>query len=131
MQSQLIGTPGLGRTNERIGRIQETYVANATSSWLESLERSLAQLKDYQVSASPIPSTRLDSPTTKQSARKKLENRRLAYDTSLAKMQKTKKEDFRVEEELRIQKAKYEETSEDVYRRMQDVSAEIPRGEKY
>ena len=55
-------------------------------------------------------------------ARKKLESRRLAYDTSLAKMQKAKKEDFRVEEELRSQKAKYEETSEDVYRRMQDVS---------
>ena len=38
-------------------------------------------------------------------------------------MQKAKKEDFRVEEELRAQKAKYEETSEDVYRRMQDVSS--------
>ncbi|KAL8973198.1 MAG: hypothetical protein Q9183_000100 [Haloplaca sp. 2 TL-2023] len=93
----------MGRTNERIGRIQETYVANATSSWLESLERSLAQMKDYQT------------------ARKKLENRRLAYDTSLAKMQRAKREDFRVEEELRISKAKYEETSEDVYRRMQDI----------
>lgn len=40
---------GTGRTNERIGRIQETYVANATTSWLESLERSLAQMKEYQV----------------------------------------------------------------------------------
>ncbi|KAL2038453.1 hypothetical protein N7G274_008792 [Stereocaulon virgatum] len=94
---------GLGRTNERIGRIQETYVANATTSWLESLERSLAQMKEYQ------------------SARKKLESRRLAYDASLAKMQKAKKEDFKAEEELRSQKAKYEETSEDVYRRMQDI----------
>jgi hypothetical protein len=36
-------------------------------------------------------------------------------------MQKAKKEDFRVEEELRSQKAKYEESSEDVYRRMQDI----------
>ena len=36
-------------------------------------------------------------------------------------MQKAKKEDFRAEEELRSQKAKYEETSEDVYRRMQDI----------
>lgn len=43
---------GMGRTNERIGRIQETYVANATTSWLESLERSLAQMKDYQVCCS-------------------------------------------------------------------------------
>lgn len=36
-------------------------------------------------------------------------------------MQKAKKEDFRVEEELRSQKAKYEESNEDVFRRMQDI----------
>jgi hypothetical protein len=36
-------------------------------------------------------------------------------------MQKAKKEDFRVEEELRAQKAKYEESNEDVYRRMEDI----------
>lgn len=59
--------------------------------------------------------------TIGKAARKKLESRRLAYDASLAKMQKAKKEDFKVEEELRAQKAKYEETSEDVYRRMEDV----------
>ena len=39
----------MGRTNERIGRIQETYVAEATTSWLESLERSMVQMKEYQV----------------------------------------------------------------------------------
>jgi hypothetical protein len=83
--------------------VQETYVQGATSSWLEGLERSLAQMKEYQ------------------NARKKLETRRLAYDASLAKVQKAKKEDFRVEEELRAQKAKYDESSEDVYRRMQDI----------
>jgi hypothetical protein len=37
-----------GRTEERIARIQETYIGQATSSWLESLERSLTQMKDYQ-----------------------------------------------------------------------------------
>lgn len=37
------------------------------------------------------------------------------------KVQKAKKEDFRVEEELRAQKAKYEEASEDTYRRMMDI----------
>ena len=109
----------MGRTNERIGRIQESYVANATSSWLESLERSLAQMKEYQVCTPAKMMQHLL--TNRQAARKKLENRRLAYDASLAKMQKAKKEDFRVEEELRAQKAKYEESSEDVYRRMQDV----------
>lgn len=36
-------------------------------------------------------------------------------------MQKAKKEDFRVEEELRTQKVKYEEANDDVLRRMQDV----------
>ena len=45
---------GMGRTNERIARIQETYVANATTNWLESLERSLAQMKEYQVCLRPI-----------------------------------------------------------------------------
>ena len=93
----------LGRANERIARMQETYSANAASSWLESIERSLVQMKEYQ------------------EARKKLENRRLAYDTASMKMQKSKKEDFRAEEELRNQKAKYEESSEDVYRRMLDI----------
>lgn len=36
-------------------------------------------------------------------------------------MQKIKKEDFRIEEELRTQKVKYEEANEDVFRRMQDI----------
>jgi hypothetical protein len=38
-----------GRTEERIARIQESYIAQATSSWLESLERSLTQMKELQV----------------------------------------------------------------------------------
>ena len=56
-----------------------------------------------------------------QAARKKLDSRRLAYDTSLAKMQKAKKEDFRVEEELRSQQLKYEEAEADVERRMFEI----------
>ena len=56
-----------------------------------------------------------------QAARKKLETRRLAYDATLAKLQKAKREDFRVEEELRSQKAKYEEAEDDVHRRMEDI----------
>jgi hypothetical protein len=42
----------LGRANERLARVQETYVASATSTWLEGLERSLAQMKEYQVCSS-------------------------------------------------------------------------------
>jgi hypothetical protein len=39
----------LGRANERLARVQETYVGSATSTWLEGLDRSLAQMKEYQV----------------------------------------------------------------------------------
>ncbi|OKL57721.1 hypothetical protein UA08_07119 [Talaromyces atroroseus] len=92
-----------GRAHERLARVQDSYSVQASASWLEALERSLASMKEYQ------------------NARKKLESRRLAYDASLAKMQKAKKEDFRVEEELRTQKVKYEETNDDVYRRMMDI----------
>ncbi|KAM7189549.1 hypothetical protein V8F20_010088 [Naviculisporaceae sp. PSN 640] len=93
----------LGRGNERVAAIQETFVSDATQTWLESLERSLAMMKEYQA------------------ARKKLENRRLAYDASISKMQKARRDDFRIEEEQRAAKAKYEESSEDVVRRMQDI----------
>lgn len=94
---------GLGRANERIARLQETFTANATGSWLESVERSQIQMKELQA------------------ARKKLDNRRLAHDTASAKVQRAKKEDFRVEEEARSQRAKYEESYEEVVRRMLDV----------
>ena len=39
----------IGRSNERLGRIQEGYITKASSSWLDSLERSVAQMKEYQV----------------------------------------------------------------------------------
>ncbi|KAK7731544.1 hypothetical protein SLS53_008784 [Cytospora paraplurivora] len=97
------GLIALGRANERVANIQEQYAQESTSCWLESLERSLAMMKEYQA------------------ARKKLESRRLALDASTTKMQKAKRDDFRVEEELRTAKAKYEESSEDVFRRMQDI----------
>lgn len=100
--------------------MQENYVASATSSWLDSLERSLAQMKEYQVLSSAL-DIWIRANNHLQAARKKLESRRLAFDTSQAKMQKSKKEDFRIEEELRSAKAKYEESSEDVYRRMLDI----------
>ncbi|OOF92205.1 hypothetical protein ASPCADRAFT_175976 [Aspergillus carbonarius ITEM 5010] len=93
----------LGRAEERLARLQDAYISQVSSGWLESLEHSLTQMKDYQT------------------ARRKLDSRRLAYDTSLSKMEKAKREDFRVEEELRTQKVKYEEANDDVSRRMQDI----------
>lgn len=39
----------MGRANEGIARKQEVYLQTATATWLEGLERSLAQMKEYQV----------------------------------------------------------------------------------
>jgi hypothetical protein len=39
----------MGRVNERLAGIQEQFAADATTTWLESLERSLAMMKEYQV----------------------------------------------------------------------------------
>ena len=56
-----------------------------------------------------------------QAAKKKLESRRSAFDSTLAKAQKAKKDDYKTEDDLRTQKAKFEESQDDVYRRMQDI----------
>ncbi|KAJ4389549.1 hypothetical protein N0V93_007019 [Gnomoniopsis smithogilvyi] len=93
----------MGRSNDQLATIQEQYTNDATKYWADSLERSVAMMKEYQA------------------ARKKLESRRLALDASTTKMQKAKRDDFRLEEELRTAKAKYEEANEDVFRRMQDI----------
>jgi hypothetical protein len=59
-----------------------------------------------------------------QTARSRLESKRLNYDTALTRMQKAKKEDSGKEEELRVQEAKYKEATEDVYRRIEAIRAE-------
>lgn len=40
----------MGQGNERVAGIQETYIAQASSYWLEGCERNLAMMKEYQVS---------------------------------------------------------------------------------
>lgn len=52
----------LGRANERMASAQEQYVSDATATWLESLERNLAMLKEYQVSRLPSDVCRTSSP---------------------------------------------------------------------
>ncbi|KAK5996214.1 Meiotically up-regulated gene protein [Cladobotryum mycophilum] len=93
----------MGNTNEQIAELQNSYLDCANATWVQQIERNLAMMKEYQ------------------SARKKLESRRLAYDATMAKMQKGKRDDIRVEEELRINKTKFDDSTEDVYRRMQDI----------
>lgn len=40
----------LGQANERIAAYQESYLETASETWLEHLERTVATMKDYQVS---------------------------------------------------------------------------------
>lgn len=90
----------LGASEQKIGKVQESFHARVSESVLEPMERSLAQMKELQA------------------ARKKLESRRLTYDSALSKCQKAKREDSRVEEELRMAKVRYEEVTDDVQTRM-------------
>lgn len=39
----------MGRANEQVSNIQEQYANDATSYWADSLERSVAMMKEYQV----------------------------------------------------------------------------------
>ncbi|KAF4121948.1 Bin/amphiphysin/Rvs domain for vesicular trafficking [Geosmithia morbida] len=93
----------VGQANERIASIQESFLEQANATWGGSLEQRAAMMKEYQT------------------ARKKLESRRLAYDASNAKMEKARRDDFRVEEEVRNNRTKFEESSDDVLQRMQDI----------
>lgn len=90
----------LGIGHQKVASFQDEFVAKLSEGYMESLDRALASMKEYQ------------------SQRKKLESRRLAYDAALNKLQKAKKEKPQVEEELRAAKAKYDDTSEDVQNRM-------------
>lgn len=90
----------LGITQQKLGRAQEAFQSRVSETVMTSMERSLAQMKEFQA------------------ARKKLESRRLTYDSALSKCQKAKREDSKVEEELRLAKVRYEEVTDDVYHRM-------------
>jgi hypothetical protein len=102
------GLAQIGRANERIAELNEAYATTVSAVWADHVEREVSLMKEYTA------------------ARKKLENRRLALDASSAKLQKARRDDFKVEDEVRTCKAKFEESSEDVLRRMQDVKDAEP-----
>ncbi|EMR09990.1 hypothetical protein PNEG_01748 [Pneumocystis murina B123] len=92
-----------GIAHKEISKEQERLINGISNNILESMERSLVQFKDYQT------------------ARKKLESRRLSYDSVSNRFIKAKKEDPRIEEELRAAKAKYEEACESIYGRIYSI----------
>ncbi|KAL7941317.1 BAR domain-containing protein [Trichoderma barbatum] len=93
----------MGNANEQLAELQTTYLDCANGTWQAHIEQNLGMMKEYQA------------------ARKKLESRRLAYDATMGKMQKAKKDDIRLEEEMRVNKTKFDDSTEDVFQRMQDI----------
>lgn len=98
-----------GKAQQQMATATANFTDQLNSGWLTSLEKSLAQMSEY----------------TNQ--RKKLDSRRLTYDAMLAKVQKSKKEKRELEDDLRVAKNRYEETSEEVQERaiaIQDSEAD-------
>jgi len=71
---------------------------------MDSIEKSQAQMKEYQT------------------LQKKLNSRRQDYDAKLAKVQKAKKEKPEWEEEMQAAKVKYEEMRENVMTSMTTIN---------
>lgn len=44
----------MGRSNDQLASLQEQYANDATKYWADSLERSVAMMKEYQVSQLPL-----------------------------------------------------------------------------
>ncbi|KAF9927061.1 hypothetical protein FBU30_003523 [Linnemannia zychae] len=94
----------MGDAHQNIGAAQLELISRFGSSYLDSLEKSQAQMKEYQA------------------LQKKLQSRRQDYDAKLAKVQKAKKEKPEWEEEMQAAKAKYEETRENVLNLMTTIN---------
>ncbi|KAG0205831.1 hypothetical protein BGX28_002611 [Mortierella sp. GBA30] len=94
----------MGDAHQNIGTAQSELITRFGSSFLDSLEKSQAQMKEYQA------------------LQKKLQSRRQDYDAKLAKVQKAKKEKPEWEEEMQAAKAKYEETRENVLTLMTTIN---------
>ncbi|CAG8643534.1 28289_t:CDS:2 [Dentiscutata erythropus] len=94
----------LGIANEKIASCQLEHVSKVREDFLESLDASIEDLKQYQ------------------NMKRKLESRRLNYDAKLSKMQKSKKEKPELEEEMRAAKEKYEDTKEELNKKMVTIN---------
>ncbi|KAF9357584.1 hypothetical protein BGX26_003480 [Mortierella sp. AD094] len=94
----------MGDAHQNIGAAQQEYITRFGSTYMDSLEKSQAQMKEYQA------------------LQKKLQSRRQDYDAKLAKVQKAKKEKPEWEEEMQAAKAKYEETRENVLNLMNNIN---------
>ncbi|KAF1798154.1 hypothetical protein FB192DRAFT_1289532 [Mucor lusitanicus] len=95
-----IAMVNFGQAQSRLASYQEDYADTMKSSYMEKLDEGLAHFKEYQA------------------LRKKLESRRLDYDSKLGRLQKSKKEKPELEQELQAAKMKYEDSEYDVIQKM-------------
>ncbi|KAI9483919.1 MAG: hypothetical protein EXX96DRAFT_479300 [Benjaminiella poitrasii] len=95
-----IAAINFGQAQSRIASFQEEYADSMKSQYIEKLEEGLQLFKEYQA------------------LRKKLESRRLDYDSKLSRLQKSKKEKPELEQEMQASKMKYEDSEYDVIQKM-------------
>lgn len=90
----------VGSAQSRLAGYQEDFADRMKQDYMEKLEQGLDQFKEYQ------------------QLRKKLESRRLDYDAKLGRLQKSKKENPGLEQEMQAAKLKYEDSEYDVIQKM-------------
>ncbi|KAI8639997.1 hypothetical protein BD408DRAFT_391341 [Parasitella parasitica] len=90
----------LGQTETRIAALQEALANDVRMGYMTTLENGLQEYKEYD------------------SLRKKLESRRLDYDSKLNRLNKAKKEKPELEQEMQASRIKYEDTEHDLIQKM-------------
>ncbi|KAI8051375.1 uncharacterized protein B0P05DRAFT_313557 [Gilbertella persicaria] len=95
-----VASINFGQAQSKLAVFQEEYADAMKTVYLEKLDEGLAQFREYQ------------------QLRKKLESRRLDYDSKLSRLQKSKKEKPELEQEMQAAKLKYEDSEYDVIQKM-------------
>ncbi|KAI9300405.1 hypothetical protein BJ944DRAFT_244227 [Cunninghamella echinulata] len=98
----LLGTTliNFGQTQGRLASFGDMFTYQLKDGYMITLQQGLQLYKDYSA------------------LKKKLESRRLVYDASLSKLQKSKKEKPEFEQEMQAAKIKYEESEYDLIQKM-------------
>nr|XP_018262413.1 uncharacterized protein I303_05430 [Kwoniella dejecticola CBS 10117]OBR84571.1 hypothetical protein I303_05430 [Kwoniella dejecticola CBS 10117] len=94
------GLSKYGRARCRLAAAQEDFSAKLGDGYIAGMEAALAAVNEYKA------------------LRKKLDSRRLALDAAISKAQNSKKDQYALEEEINIAKARFEEIEEETQQRM-------------
>jgi predicted nuclease with TOPRIM domain len=93
----------VGEAQQTVGHSTIELVVKLRQNFYENLERANTEILEYKA------------------LRKKLEHRRVEYDSKLNKVQKAKKESPELEEDMREARVKYDECLKDTEAKMQQV----------